>query len=252
MPVERREEGVVITTELGSTTVFPLKQAEDGTPAEVIRAWIRECASRMVPAGHPAGELEAYLTKLCDLEPLPPDHPQVRNFLRSLILRHFEDHLKHRPPVFSVDMTDTEMEDWMRETRARRHEAEKIPPERFGLKVRGFHLLHTEKNRPFIDADRREWWRRWGNEHCKGRKPTAEPEGYFCYEETTGEGSGSGFGAGALFREAQLFLGVTEADIAGRTPRFFGCLTALVGAGKLPSLPEFQMGCGAKEKAQGR
>ena len=46
MPVKRREEGVVITTELGSTTVFPLKQAEGGAPDEVIRAWIRECARR--------------------------------------------------------------------------------------------------------------------------------------------------------------------------------------------------------------
>lgn len=208
----------------------------------MLQAWIQECAKRVAPDRRSAGDLEAYLMELSDLEPLSLEHPQVRLFLHSLILRHFEDSLKHRPPRFSRDMTDAELENWKRETEAQRDEIEGIPPERFGLKAHGFHILHTEKNEPFIDADRREWWERWGNEHCKGRKPGTEQEGYFCYEETTGEGSGTGFGAGALSRKAALFLGVTENDIAGRTPRFFGYVSALVDAGKLPSLPEFEKG----------
>lgn len=240
MPVERKGESVTITTESGAMTVAPLKQVKSGVPEETFQAWIQECAARMVPNLRSADGLEAYLTELSDLEPLPLDHPQVRLFLHGLVLRHFEDRLEHRPPRFSGDMTDVELENWKRETEAQRDEIERIPPERFGLKVHGFHILHTEKNEPFIDTDRREWWQRWGNEHCKDRGPGTEPEGYFCYEETTGEGSGSGFGGGALFRRTTLFLGVAEDDIAGRTPRFFSYASALIEAGKLPSLSEFE------------
>ena len=237
MPVERKRESVTITTESGTMTVAPLKQVKSGVPDAVFQAWIQECAKRMAPDRRSPEELKAYLMELADLEPLPLDHPQVRSFLHGLLLRHFEDRLEHRPPRFSGDMTDGELENWKRETEAQRGEIEKIPPERFGLRVHGFHILHTEKN-----ADRRDWWHRWGNDHCMGREAGTDSEGYFCYEEATGEGMGSGFGAGALSREAALFLGVTEEDIADRTPRFFGYTSALVEAGRLPSLSEFEKG----------
>ena len=244
MPVERKGENVTITTESGTMTVAPLKQVKSGVSDEVFQAWLQKCADRMKPNRRSSDGLEAYLRELCDLEPLALEHPQVRFFLDGLILRHFGDRLEHRPPLFSGGMTDEELENWKRETEARRDEVEKLPPERFGLKVHGFHILHTEKNEPFIDADRREWWQKWGNEHCKGQKPSAEPEGYFCYEETTGEGSGSGFGGIALSRKYALFLGVSENDIASRTPRFFGYASALIEVGKLPSLQKFEKGRG--------
>ena len=134
-------------------TVAPLKQVKSGVSDEVFQAWLQKCADRMKPNRRSSDGLEAYLRELCDLEPLPLEHPQVRSFLDGLILRHFGDRLEHRPPLFSGGMTDEELENWKRETEARRDEVEKLPPERFGLKVHGFHILHTEKNEPFIDAD---------------------------------------------------------------------------------------------------
>lgn len=241
MPVERSGEQITIRTETGSMAVAPMKMVKNGVTEEAFRAWQDECAKRITPDARPADGLEAHLTGLCDLEPLPADHPQIRLFLQSLVKKHFEDRLTHRPPRFSSSMTDEELENWKRETEAQRGEIDGIPPERFGLRVRGFHILPTAKSGPFIEADRREWWERWGSEHCGDRKQAAgaEPEGYVCYEETTGEGSGSGFGGGALMREAVLYLGVTGEDIRNRTPRFFAYAAALAEKGDLPSLSEF-------------
>lgn len=241
MPVERSGEQITIRTETGSMAVAPMKMVKSGVTEEAFRAWQDECAKRITPGARTADGLEAYLTGLCDLDPLPADHPQVRLFLQSFIRKHFEDRLEHRPPRFSSSMTDEEIENWKRETEAQRDEIDGIPPERFGLKVCGFRILPTARSEPFIEADRREWWERWGNEHCKGREQAAgaEPEGYVCYEKTTGEGSGSGFGGGALLREAMLYLGVTKEDITDRTPRFFGYAAALAAKGDLPSLSEF-------------
>lgn len=238
MPVERKGEQITITTETGTVAIAPMKMIKSGFDESVLQAWQDECAKLLKPNARLACELAEYLTARYDLEILTAEDIQMQLFLENFILNHFEDRLKHRPPHPSSDMTDKELENWQRETEAQREEIRTIPPERFGLKVRGFRILHTEKNEPLIDADRRQWWERWGNDHCKDTENFLEPDGYLCYEETTGVGSGSGFGGGALLHEAILFLGITAEDIEGQTPRFLGYACALSEEGKLPSLSD--------------
>lgn len=238
MPVERKGEQITITTEKGTMAITPMKIIKNGFDESVLQAWQDECAKMLKPNARLASELAEYLMARYDLELLTAEDIPMQLFWENFIINHFGDRLKHCPPHPSSNMTDKELENWQLETEAQREEVRVIPPERFGLKIHGFHILHTERNEPLIDADRRQWWKRWGNDHCKHTENFVEPDGYFCYEETTGEGSGSGFGGGALLHEAILFLGITAEDIEGRTPRFLGYACSLSEEGKLPSLSD--------------
>lgn len=239
MAVEHNGEQIIIRTEKGVHSITPMKTIENKFDADAFRVWQDECVKRLTPNARPAAELSGYLMECYDLETLDLRDDTMQMFLHSFIPRHFGEQLNHNPPRLSFDMTDDELENWQRETDAQREEICSIQPEQFGIKVHGFHVLRTDKNKPLIEADRQQWWERWGNEHCKDAKNITEPEGYFCLEETTCEGSGSGFGGTALAREAALFLGVTEEDIKSRTNRFLIYAAALVEKGQLPPLTDF-------------
>jgi hypothetical protein len=215
-------------------------KTKDNFDENAFKAWQDECAKRLKPNARPASELPNYLTALYDLEVLNLQDDYIQMFLCHLISYHFGEQLKHNPPRPSANMTDSELENWQCEMDAQREEVRMIPPERFGLRVYGCHVLHTAKNKPLIDADRQHWWKSWGNEHCKNTDNHSESDGYFCYEEVIGEGRGSGFGGVALAREAVLYLGITEEDIKNRTNRFFIYSAALVEEGKLPSLNDLK------------
>ena len=239
MAVEHKGEQIIIRTEKGVHSIAPMKIIENKFDADAFKAWQDECVKRLTPNARPAAELSSYLVERYDLETLDLRDDMIQMFLHGFIPRHFGHRLKHNPPRLSFDMTDNELESWQRETDAQREEIHSISPKHFGIKVHGFHVLHTDKNEPLIEVDRRQWWERWGNEHCKDAKNVTEQDGYFCFEETTCEGSGSGFGGTALAREAALFLGVTEEDIENRTNRFLGYASALVEKGQLPPLTDF-------------
>lgn len=238
MAVERKGEQIIIHTEKGVRSISPMKIVKGNFDANAFKAWQDECAKRIEPSARPASELADYLLARYDLETLKFQDDYMQMFLCNFIPQHFGEKLKHNPPRPSADMTDKELEDWQRETDAQREEIRWILPEQFGIKVHGFHVLHTAKNEPLIDTDRQQWWKRWGNAHCRDTKIHTESEGYFGFEETTGDGSGSGFGGVALAHEAALFLGVTEEDIRNRTNRFFIYTAALVEKGQLPSLTD--------------
>ncbi len=239
MSVERKGEQIIIHTEKGAQSISPMKTVINSFDAGAFKAWQDECTSKITPNVRLASELTGYLMARYDLEPLDLRDDTIQMFLHSFVPRHFGERLKHNPPQFSFNMTDKELENWQRETDSQREEIRLTLPEQFGIKVHGFHILHTNKNEPLIEVDRRQWWERWGNEHCKDTTNYTEPEGYFCFEETACEGSGSGFGGTALAREAALFIGVTEEDIKNRTNRFLGYASALVEKGLLPPITDF-------------
>ncbi|MCI8650139.1 MAG: hypothetical protein HFG20_08490 [Anaerotruncus sp.] len=199
--------------------------------------WLACCAELVQPCAHTISEVEEYLHTLCDLRRLPPEDVHLCNFKAQRIISKFGEQLTHRPPEFSPEMTDAQLEAWEQETFAQRQEAMQIPPERFGLIIWGYALPKTTRNAPFY-ADVLQQYRnncqRFGRETHEAQLVIPEPLVFFEGEENISVNGGGDL----LIQQIYRYYGISEQDIIQRSPRFQIYCDCLRKAGELPPLTE--------------
>lgn len=234
MEIKREADRISFTYENGSGVIGAMKM-EKAFDDETVQSWIKHCAKLVQPHSHSFAEMEEYLLANYDAKPLATEELQMQSFKSNVLIGYFADRLKHKPPEFSFDMTDEEIEHWHRESMARQEEASAAAPEEFGLKLHGYKILLSGRGEALAEADLRKWEKATGKEHRGAEKP----ECFAFWEESSHAVSGSGLGCSALMHELNNFLGITREDIDGLTPRFLGYIHGLAECGGLPSLKEF-------------
>lgn len=236
MPVERNSaDSITIRDNNSVTAIGRISGTSDDKRQEQFRQWVEDCAKLVTPGTHTFKETEQYFLEHCDAIPLSHDDRRMEYFKLNVIMNYFKEKLEHQAPEFSFDMTDEEIEKWHKEEAAVREEALSSPPERFCLKLRGYCLPHTERNKAYYEETRKDW-----EAHSKLSPAEAEKvhheDIYFYFEETTGHIQCGG--AKSLSRDLVIYRGVSEEDIEKRTPRFLGYISELREKGGLPDFKE--------------
>ena len=234
MEIKREADRISFTYENGSGVICAMRM-EKAFDDETVQSWIKHCAKLVQPYSHSFAEMEEYLLAHYDARPLAPEDLQMQNFKSNVLIAYFDDRLEHKPPEFSFDMTDEEIEHWHRESMARQKEASAAAPEQFGLKLHGYKILLTGRSEALIEADLRKWEKATGKE-CPGAE---KPECFVFWEESSHAVTGNGLGCSALMHDLNNFLGITREDIDGLTPRFLVFIHGLAERGGLPSLKDF-------------
>jgi hypothetical protein len=230
MSVKRNEDGSVsIQDKNGGAVIGKIIVAPDEKREEKYKQWVENCEKLVKPCAHSIKEVEQYFLQLCDAEPIYPSNYRMRSFKVNIIMNFFKDKLQHQAPQFSFDMADEEIERWHKEERAMHDEAMNLPPEQFGLKMRGYFIPHTEANETFYEQAYKE-----AEEHMGGErfKYVERQDIYFFLEETTEYWQCNGGGSN-LVNKLIVYRGVSEEDIKQRNPRFLGYINALRELGVL-------------------
>jgi hypothetical protein len=233
MTVERRKDGsITIRNSKGTAVIGRFTGVADSKREEKYRKWVEECTKLVDACPHTIKETEEYFLGLCDTLPIEINDMSMKNFQLNVVMNHYRDKLEHQAPVLSFDMTDEEIEKWHKEDDAMREEAMNSSPEGFGLRMHGYCLQHTERNKVFyeeayIDAQKRM-------KHPNQIQNQIQMHDIcFYFEETTGHIQSSG-GGESLIRQLVVFRGVSQEDIEKCSPRFLGYISTLREMGKLP------------------
>lgn len=233
MTVERRKDGsITIRNSKGTAVIGRFIGATDSRREEKYRNWVEACTKLVDACPHTIRETEEYFLGLCDTLPIEIDDRRMKNFQLNVVMNHYRDKLEHQAPVFSFDMTDEEIEKWHQEDDAMREEAMSSSPERFGLRMHGYCLPHTERNKIFYEEAFNEAQKRM--QHVKQTQRQIQMNDIcFYFEEITGHIQSSG-GGESLIRQLVVFRGVGQEDIEKRSPRFLGYISTLHEMGKVP------------------
>lgn len=233
MSVERNKDGSIsIRSNKGVAVIGRIVGVSNDKREEKFRQWTEDCAELVTSCPHTDGETVQYFLQQCDALPIALDDRRMKRIKLNVIMNHYKDKLEHRPSEFSFDMIDEEIEKWHKEDNAMHEEAMNSSPERFGLKMIGYYLPHTERNTVFYEEAILE-----AQKHIKPTKINhAQIEIQdicFFFEETTGHCQSSG-GGSSLMNTLIVFRGLSEDDIKERSPRFLGYISALREMGNLP------------------
>lgn len=211
--------------------------------AEIARrsGWIEYCAAHAKPGTHTVWQTMDWLRENWDTQPLPPDDERLQNYYVAMVETLCGEKLTHRPGAFSPQMSDEVFMEWHREYEARRAEAMAMPEAVSGLRVQGFLLPVTGRNRPDMEAAARTFDERMRQLHPDA-PGTGERELRPCtiaFEVNTPNMMCDGLGAQVIGARLAEYMGVTQADIDARSPRFLAYITN--GPAGLPTYKEYKL-----------
>lgn len=233
MSVQRNIDGsITVKNNNDESTICRIKGLVDDQWKEKFNKWVQECAKLVTACTPTFKETEQYFLEQCDALPLITNDDRMKSFQLDVIVKHCKDKLEHQASEFSFDMTDEEIEKWREEEYAMNQEVMESSPQQFGLNIRGYYLLHTERNEVFYEQAYQEVQKHMKdiNQEVKQLKM---PDICFLFEETTGHYQFSSAG-GNLKNQLIVFMGVSEADIEICSQRFLEYIAALHDMGNLP------------------
>lgn len=236
MVVKRNKDGsVTIIDDNGNTVIGIGRMVEvsvDKRKEKFLRL-VEDCAKFVTACAHTLKETELHFLDQCDALPLATNDRRIKNFQYNVIMNYCKDKLGHQASEFSFDMTDEEIEKWHKEEYAMRLEAMNSSPEQFGLNISGYYLPHTERNEVFYEQDYLE-----AQKFMKNTNPDPKPINMqnicFFFEETKGIFQSNG--GSSLMEQLIVFKGISEDDIAKRSPLFLRYISGLREMGKLPGI----------------
>lgn len=236
MSVERNKDGSISIKSInGSTTISRMVGVLDDKRKEKFQQWVEQCANLVTPCAHTIKETEQYFLEQCDVLPLSQNDRRMKNFQLNVVLNHCKDKIKHHASEFSFDMTNEEIEKWHKEENAVREEVMNSSPEHFGLNLRGYYLLHTERNEVFYKQAYHQA-QKWMEHTNVNLEQIQMQDICFFFDETTEHFQASG--ENSLMRQLIAFRGVSMEDIQKRTPRFLWYISTLRDIGRLPDFIE--------------
>ena len=237
MSIQRNKDGsVTIKSNNGVTTIGKIVKASVDKREERFQQWINDCAKLVTACAHTLKETEQYFLNHCDALPLKLDDKRMKSFQCNVVMNYYKDKLKHQPSQFSFDMTDEEIEKWLKEDNAMHEEAMNSSLEHFGLNIRGYYLPRTERNSVFYEQSYIEAQKLMERNNSAPEQIRMQDICFF-FEETTEHWQCSG-GGDTLMNQLLVFRGISQDDIEKRTPRFLQYITILRDMGDLPGIIE--------------
>lgn len=157
MEIKREGDSISFSDLNTSGVVSAIKMETNSEAAEKSNVWVKKCADMVQPNPHSFHEVEDYIYKKYELEPLEQEDMKLQRFKAIVIVQSLADHLENKPPVFSPDLTDEELIQYFNLERAQQEEALTIPAERFDLKLHGYRLTDSTRNDVLRQADLLQW-----------------------------------------------------------------------------------------------